>query len=141
MNRESIMTALFTQLQGAAQFKEASRRVKLVQEVAHFPALFVVSVGNAYLKREIRGIPPKRIIDAQAWIYTDAGRNPEAIPESVLNALLDDIDTAMAPNPVSEVQTLNGQVSHAWIEGEIEIYPGVLDGVAMAIVPIKILVP
>jgi hypothetical protein len=47
----------------------------------------------------------------------------------------------LAPSPVSGVQTLGGLVSHCWIEGEIEQFPGVLDGIAKAIVPVKILVP
>ena len=32
-------------------------------------------------------------------------------------------------------------LEQCWIEGEIEQFPGVLDGIAKAIIPVKILVP
>jgi hypothetical protein len=36
---------------------------------------------------------------------------------------------------------LGGLVTHCWIEGRIEIHPGDLDGQAIAVVPIRMLVP
>jgi hypothetical protein len=85
--------------------------------------------------------PPKRTILAEIWVYTDVGKDPNANPEAAINDIVDAIEAALAPSVVSGVQTLGGLVSNAWIEGEIDQFPGVLDGIAKAIVPVKILVP
>jgi uncharacterized phage protein gp47/JayE len=103
--------------------------------------LFIQTVGNHYPPRDVRGLPPKRTITAELWVYTDVGKDPNANPEQALNDIIDAIEAALAPNVVSNVQTLGGLVSHAWIEGQIEQFPGVLDGIAKAIIPVKILIP
>jgi hypothetical protein len=136
-----IVQALFTLASGSAAYATTGRRVCLMQEITEFPALFVATTGLAYAPREVRGLPPKRTIAAEIWIYSDAGKDADAVPEIALFGLLSALETALAPSPVSGVQTLNGLVSHAWIEGQTEIFPGVIGGVAMAIVPVRILVP
>ena len=140
-SRETIITALFTLALTAAPFNTSGRRLQLWSKVASFPALFVQSTGTHYPPREVRGLPPRRTILAELWVYTDVGKDPNADPEQALNDIVDAIEAALAPGVVSGVQTLGGLVSHAWIEGEIEMFPGVLDGVAKAIIPVKILVP
>ncbi len=140
-SRETIIQALFSLALTAATFNTSGRRLLLWSKVSSFPALFVQSTGTHYPPREPRGIPPKRTITAELWVYTDVGKDPNANPEQGLNDIIDAIETALAPNIVSNVQTLGGLVSHAWIEGEIEQFPGVLDGIAKAIIPVKILVP
>jgi hypothetical protein len=140
-SRETIIEALFSLALTAATFNTSGRRLLLWSKVASFPALFVQSTGTHYPPREARALPPKRTITAELWVYTDAGKDPNANPEQGLNDIIDAIETALAPNIVSNVQTLGGLVSHAWIEGEIEQFPGVLDGIAKAIIPVKILVP
>ena len=69
------------------------------------------------------------------------GKDPNANPEQALNDIIDAVEAALLPGINSNAQTLGGIVSHAWIEGEIEQFPGVLDGIAKAIIPVKILVP
>ena len=140
-SRETIIQALFDLALTAATFNTSGRRLLLWSKVASFPALFVQSVGTHYPPREARMLPPKRTITAELWVYTDVGKDPNANPEQGLNDIIDAIEAALAPNVVTNVQTLGNLVSHAWIEGEIEMFPGVLDGIAKAIVPVKILVP
>jgi hypothetical protein len=140
-SRETIIAALFDLALTAATFNTSGRRLLLWSKVASFPALFVQTTGTHYPPREARGLPPKRTISAELWVYTDVGKDPNANPEQGLNGIIDAIEAVLAPNVVSNVQTLGGIVSHAWIEGEIEQFPGVLDGIAKAIIPIKILVP
>ena len=139
--REEIITALLDLALTASSFNTSGRRVQLWSKVASFPALFVQSTGTHYPPREVRGLPPLRTILAELWVYTDVGKNPNANPEAALNDIIDAIETALAPSMAEGVQTLGGRVSHAWIEGEIEQYPGVLDGIAKAIIPVKILIP
>lgn len=141
MNREAILTALYDQALTAGTFPTSGRKLQLWTKISDFPALFVHATGTHYPPREIRGLPPKRVIHAEIWVYTDAGKNPEANPEAVLNGMIDAIEAALAPNLLSGVQTLGGLVHHCWIEGEVEQYPGILDGIAKAIIPVRILVP
>ena len=140
-SREAIISALFQLALTAAPFNTSGQRLQLWSKVASFPALFVQSTGTHTPPREVRGLPPKRTILAEIWVYTDVGKDPNANPESALNDIIDAVEAELAPSPVSGVQTLGGLVSHCWIEGEIEQFPGVLDGIAKAIIPVKILVP
>ena len=140
-SRETIVAALYTLAMTAASFNTSGRRLVLWSKVASFPALFVQSTGTHYPAREVRGLPPKRTISAEIWVYTDAGKDPNANPELALNDIIDAIEASLSPGVNSNAQTLGGLVSHAWIEGEIEQFPGVLDGIAKAIIPVKILVP
>ena len=138
---DGIVQALYALASGSAAYATTGRRVCMMQEITDFPALFVATTGLAYAPREIRGLPPKRTIATEIWIYSDAGKDEDAVPETALFGLLSALETALEPSPISGVQTLNGLVSHAWIEGQAEIFPGVIGGVAMAIVPVRILVP
>ena len=140
-SRETIIQALFDLVLTAATFNTSGRRLLLWSKVASFPALFTQSTGTYYPPREARMLPPKRTITAELWVYTDVGKDPNANPEQGLNDIIDAIEAALAPSVVTNVQTLGGIVSHAWIEGNIEQFPGVLDGIAKAIIPVKILVP
>ncbi len=139
--REEIVEALFQLALTATTFNTSGRRLQLWSKVASFPALFIQSTGTHYPPRDMRGLPPKRAITAELWVYTDVGKDPNTNPEAALNDIIDAIEVALAPHAVTNVQTLGGLVSHAWIEGEIEQFPGVLDGIAKAIIPVKILVP
>jgi hypothetical protein len=140
-SRETIVSALFDLALTAATFNTNGRRLQLWSKVASFPALFVQSTGTHYPPRDVRGLPPKCTILAEIWVYTNVGQDPNANPEAALNDIIDAIEAALAPPPAGGVQTLGGLVSHCWIEGEIEQFPGVLDGIAKAIIPVKILVP
>lgn len=138
--REQIMVALFTLAQTAYEFKTFTRRLKLLGSAKEYPALCVTMANESFSPRPAREQPPTQTIDAQIWVYADGGKNPDATPESAVNDALDAIEQKLKPSVMAGVQTLglNGLVSHCWIEGTIERYPGALDGVAKAIVPIKI---
>lgn len=141
MYREQVMTALFNLVSGAYTFKSFERRLVMPSKTKAFPALFLISTAETFEPRPARQLPPKQLIDVQVWVYTDGGKDPDVAPEIELNNALDALERALAPSIMAGVQTLglDGLVSHCWIEGTIERYPGALDGVAKAIVPIKIL--
>ena len=140
-SRETIIEALFQLALTASTFNTSGRRLQLWSKVSSFPALFVQSTGTNYPPRDARSLPPKRTITAELWVYTDVGKDPNANPEQALNDIIDAVEAALAPGMNAIAQTLGGLVSHAWIEGDIEQFPGVLDGIAKAIIPVKILVP
>jgi hypothetical protein len=141
MSREDVMGALFALAQQATSFKTFSRRLQLSSKVKEFPALYVLSVGENYPPRAVRGLPAKVTIDAQIWIYTNDGGNPDIAPEIPLNNAIDAVEAALQPSVMAGVQTLglDNNVSHCWIEGQVEKFPGVLDGIAKAIIPVRIL--
>lgn len=138
--REQIMSALFNLTRTAYAFKTFTRRLKLLGTSKEYPALCVTMATEQFAPRPARAQPPTQMIDAQIWVYADGGKNPDDTPESAVNDALDAIEQALKPSVMSGVQTLDlpDLVSHCWIEGTIERYPGALDGVAKAIVPIKI---
>lgn len=127
-------------------FRTTGRRLKHWTEVAAQPALFIDDGDEEWPERP-GGIPATPLLDAEIWVYSDAGKNPDSVPASVLNALLGAIETALAPTIVFDgvnrqnVQTLGGLVEHCWIEGTLDKVSGHADGQAVAIVPIRMLVP
>ena len=139
MNREPIYAALFALVQSAAPFVTASRRLRHWSDVgaAEQPALFMIQKSETAEER--RPLPVKWRAAVALYLYAQA---PDELtpPASVLNPLLDAVETALAPDPASHVQTLGGLVSHCWIAGRIQTDEGVLGGQAVAIVPVEILV-
>jgi hypothetical protein len=142
MNRENIISALFNLVSTAASFATASRRLKLWSNVSSSekPALFLVERGDNYV-RGSEAVPEAVTMQLEIYIYTEAGKDQSIVPASVLNPLIDAIDTALAPNHLTGLQTLGGLVSHCWIEGKIMKDAGDLDGDGVAVIPVKILVP
>lgn len=138
--RETILQALFLLLTRGGRFETVGRRLILWTQVAAQPALFLRHVGDSYSPHATR-LPPRIVMHCEIWLYSNAGQDPDAAPEIALNILLDAVETLLRPLPGREAQTLGGLVTHCWIEGQVEIHPGDLDGQAIAIVPVKILVP
>ena len=137
--RETIYAALFARLGGVAGFVTASRRLRHWSDVApaEQPALFQVQRGETLTER--RGLPPRRQSAVELFLYVNTAGDPGTAPAQRLNPILDAIEAALAPDPVSNVQTLGGLVTHAWIAGRIETDEGVLGDQAVAIVPVEIL--
>jgi hypothetical protein len=140
--REPIYAALFQLVSAIPGVTTASRRLKHWADVppADQPALFQVQKGETVTDR--RGLPPKRVLAVELFLYAQSGGDPGIAPAQILNPLIDAIEAALAPDgPPPAVQNLGGLVSHAWIEGRIETDEGVLGDQAVAIIPIHLLVP
>lgn len=142
MNRETIITALFNLVSNSATFATASRRLQLWSSVASSdkPAIFICERGDVYTHTS-EAVPESVTINVDIYIYTDAGKDQSIVPASILNNLIDSVESVLAPNPVTGLQTLGGLVSHCWIDGKIMKDSGDLDGDGVAIIPLKILVP
>jgi hypothetical protein len=134
------MTALLAQVTPPGVFLTTGRRLLPWTKVDAQPALFLRHIGDRYPERATR-LPVKVTLECEAWIYSSTGPNANDVPDVVMNGLLDVVESALLPPPGREAQTLGGLVSHAWIEGTVDIHPGDLDGQAIAIIPIKVLVP
>ncbi len=142
MNREAIYTALFNLVVASASFVTASRRLKLWTDVnaSQKPAIFIAQRGESYHQGS-EATPQKVTLKADIFIYTNAGKDPNVVPATQINSLVDAVDAALAGSPVTGQQTLGGLVSHCWIEGDIVIDPGDMDGDGVAMIPIRILIP
>lgn len=140
--REPIYAALFARLAALPGLASASRRLSHWSDVpaAAQPALFQVQKGETVTQR--RGLPPRRQLAVELFLYARSGADPTVAPSQILNPLIDAIEAALAPDdPTDAVQTLGGLVAHAWIEGRIETDEGVLGDQAVAIVPVNLLIP
>lgn len=137
--RETIMSALFALVSSSAAFASSSRRIKLWGDTpsSDKPALFMYEREDMYTN----GKNYLQIVEMNVdlFIYIDAGKDLSATPISVLNNLIDAIEAALKPNPLTQRQTLGGLVSHCYIDGKIMKEPGDLDGDGIAVIPVKIL--
>jgi hypothetical protein len=146
-NRNKILDGLLTVLRNGTQgkFKIYSRKLKLWDAIppTSKPALYLTDHTDSYT-RTGRGLPAKVIIDCRLFLYAYADvADDKAIGSVIINDLVDAVERALTPGPGMEVQNLGfpGEVDHCWIEGESLKEPGDVDGDALALVPIKILVP
>ena len=155
-SREAIYAALFALvsqgegLPGAIAWGAGetlaftSRRVRLWAEVPAQPALCQAEHDETVVQQT--RLPYRRKFTASWLIYHAAGADPAATPASTSNAILDAIEAVFTPVPPDpgwndSRLTLGGLVHHCWIDGKVFKDPGDLDGQALIIVPISILVP
>jgi hypothetical protein len=140
MSRETIYAALFAKLAAIPGLKLSSRRLKHYTDVPgqHQPALFTEQRNEGTAQAAL-GLPGKRTLRVYVWLYVRVDDHA-AIPATTLNAWLDAVDLALAPD-ASGKQTLGGLVSHCWVNGITETDDGSLDSQAIARIPVEILVP
>jgi hypothetical protein len=142
INREAIYAALWALAAAAANFATASRRLRHWSDVspAEQPALFMCETGSVAEQRPPRGSPPVWKLYADLFLYAHSA-DPYLAPAAILNPLLDAVEAALAPAPVTGIQDLGLPtiVQHAYIAGKIETEEGVLGDQAIAVVPVEIL--
>src|SRR6266404_1488272 len=126
--REIVAAALFTLLQGTQigglpAFKSTSRRPQIWTNspIANQPAMYLAHTGEQAVQSQSYGLT-KYLLHFEILIYARADGSPNAVPDTLINSLLDAIDAQMQSTPPGDRQTLPGNVAyHAWIEGEILI--------------------
>ena len=127
----------------ATGFQTTGDRLKWYTEVSAQPALFVRHTGDEYPpRRTAREIPSAPMLEFEAWLYSNAGRDPDVSPGAALDNLIDAVRQALTPAPgLPQTLGLPGVVQHCWIEGHIDLEPGDASGQAIAVIPIKVLAP
>jgi len=143
--REQISAALFNLIRSAADFTATSRRFVHWDQVNETQMPFLTMLKTGELRgRQTEGLATLTI-NAHVFVYASAGMDPEDVPDSAMNALLDAIDTAVAPSGADALngnrQTLGGLVSHCYPLGPVFVDTGDIDGKAVAAIPFQILVP
>jgi hypothetical protein len=141
INREPIYAALFALAAGAGGFVTAERRLRHWSDVApaEQPALFVSQKSESAAVQTL-GAPTVWTLSVDLYVYVHSS-DPYRAPATVLNPLIDAVEAALLPDPVTGVQTLGlpGMVQHAYLAGKIATDEGVLGDQAVAIVPVEIL--
>lgn len=138
MTREPIYAALLAKLAAAANYNTASRRFKMFTDVAppDLPALFVLQKDE--VAQTVPGMNTVWTIQCEAVIYANVSGDPNVAASSTLNPLLDAVEAALAPSPVTNKQTLGGLVQHCTIAGAIRIDETINGDRMIAVVPIEI---
>jgi len=144
-DRDAILNALFQRLKTKLGSNVATigRRHMMPPNLtsAMQPALFVVQ-GGEVREPHPRGTGGKITLHVflVAYCYDNAA-NVDGTTQ--LNILIGRIEDALAPDlpNIGEPQTLGGLAYQCWIEGEADIDPGVFGQQAVAIIPVRILVP
>ena len=141
INRETVYAALWDLAAGAARFASTNRRLRHWADVApaEQPALFMCQKGSHAVVKKV-GAPTVWTLYAEFYVYAHTD-DPYLAPGTILNPLLDTLEAALAPSPVTGIQNLGlpAIVQHAYIAGKIETDEGVLGDQAIAIVPVEIL--
>jgi len=143
MIRETYYGALFTALGGlqtGGTVKTADRRVRFLNEMAaaELPALFMAVDRQQTIQR--RGQPARHQLGARLFLYA-ANPDRHTAAGIALNGLIDAVESALAPPGGAETQTLGGLVSHAWIDGPIEVFEGPAGERSAAILAVQMLIP
>jgi hypothetical protein len=121
-----------------------SRRLKLWSDVpaANRPACFIYEGGQETYSWSETALP-KRVIEVKIFVYLNA-KDPGAVGATLVNKVMDAIDDAfrlIGGDIISGRNTLNGAAYHCRIDGKTLKDPGDLDGDALLIAPVKIVLP
>lgn len=143
--RDAAISALANLVASAYPWKTGpSRKLKLWSDVpaASRPACFLFEGGfESYAWSE--GAAPKRALEAKIFAYLSA-RDHAVIGASLLDDVMDALDRAFALSGADLAlgrNTLSGAVYSCRIDGKILKDPGDLDGDALLIVPVKLVLP
>lgn len=121
-------------------FLTFGRRFRHWSDVTAQPALFLRDGDEELEYHNI--ILQRQTIKAEVWIYSRAGDNPDLAPTIALNNLLDAVQSAFEPDsPMERRFTLGGLVEWCRLVGSILKSPGDLDGQAIALADVEIIVP
>jgi hypothetical protein len=122
-------------------FQTTSRRLAFPNEETDMPALYLLDMDEQHFPRQA-GSPGTIVLECEVWLFSDAGEEPDSVPASELNTLLDAVQTAIDPPS----NALGGRrqnlgvhgVHYCRIEGTVQKDPGHNGRIAGAIVPLRI---
>jgi hypothetical protein len=144
-SRETAIEALTRLVADAYAWKvRPARRLKLWSDVPAMnrPSCFLFEGGEETYSWSESALP-KRCLEVKIFAYLNA-KDPSAIGAALINNVMDALDSAFALSGSDLAlgrKTLGGAVHHCRIDGKALKDPGDLDGDALLIVPVKIVLP
>jgi hypothetical protein len=144
-SREDVMAALTSLIAAAYPWKLGpARRLRLWSDVpsVNRPACFLFEGGEERHSWSASAIP-KRVLEIRLFIYLNA-KDQNVNGASLINDVLDALERAFtlsSSDLCTGRNTLDGLVHHCRIDGKILKDPGDLDGDALVIVPIEVVLP
>jgi hypothetical protein len=138
VNFEAVMDGLFAHLQATTTGIETfGRRLQHWSQVSEQPALFLRRIGT---DDTYSGTLSITTLDLEIWIYSQAGKDPDAIPDAVLSTLDAQVRGSFVPDDDARF-TLGGLVWWCRIEGRSDYSPGDQGGQGISRIPVKITLP
>ena len=101
------------------------------------PCLYVVQVAEHTSQESAFG-ENRWVLYFTLEVYAQADAASAAVPDTLINAILDGIEFTIQSKPKGMPQTLGGIVTNCWIEGEIVLGTGQIETQLMMLVPIRI---
>jgi hypothetical protein len=137
-SRESIYAALFAKVSAAASFTTISRRLQHWTDVSPSlqPALFQAQVDET--AQTVPGLNTVFVLKVDLYIYVNTAGDSTLSPSTLINPLIDSVLAALAPDKVTNKQTLGGLVEYCVVDGRIVTDEGVLGDQGVCIIPIAI---
>jgi hypothetical protein len=136
-NRETVYQALFNLISQSAQFTTVTRVPQIWANItpAQCPYLWQDQAGENQME-SARGMPYKWEFDVLFGLYTYSGDPQTIAPVTLLNPILDAIETQISPNQTTgQGNTLNGLVYEVRLLGKEKGEAGALVNNAWAAVP------
>lgn len=119
-------------------FVTAERRAQFTRDVP-CPALLLRSLEEENEWQD--DVVPVLMMKAEACIISNAGADPDVVPETALHNFLDALDAAMKPDSGDIRFTLGGLVYWCRMRGKVDKSPGDLGPQGIAYTDIEIIVP
>ena len=148
--REQVAEALISKFQGAVaiasgpaqpMFRTVTRRMTMFDQVdsPEQPSVSVFEIGEEY-GWQSTGTPSRRLLQFVA--VCSARTTPDSPGGTVVNDMVTVIEGLFTPDNLSaNVCTLGGLAYRCWIDGRVVKDAGDLDGQALVVVPITVMLP
>lgn len=133
----SPLTASGTGVTFTTGFMSTGRRLKHWTQVQAQPALFLRRTGTTDDYSGTLGITT---IDCEVWIYCQAGKDPDLVPDVALSNLDMMVRASFAPDDDARF-TLGRTVYWCRIEGHSDYSPGDQGGQGISRIPVRITLP
>lgn len=128
----------------AASFKTGflttGRRVRHWNQVSDQPAMFLRRTGTT---DTYSGEMAITTLECEIWIYSQAGKDPNGVPDTALSYLDQLVRQVFAPSPAYDGYrfTLDDLVYWCRIEGRSDYSPGDQSGQGISRIPVRITLP
>jgi hypothetical protein len=153
VNRLAIKTALFNRvssvtfsptINGQSTWINPGRRLKMFNRIdpSAQPTMFMVQHRETYERYGVGLV--RRYLDMGLWCYASTA-DESVIGDDLLDVMESSLETALSPDdPTRNELTLSGLVSWCRIRKDNNMFirdPGDIDGQALLVLPVQILIP